>query len=83
MDFCLDLITAHYRLTSVSMVGLQVWRGSLLLSDFILNSKESDPSPFRDKVILELAAGTGLTSVVAATVAKSVICTGWEMKLVN
>ena len=57
------------------MVGLQVWRAGLHLADYIL----SNPKEFRGKRILELAGGTGLLSIVAATKyvkAKEVICTG-------
>ena len=53
-------------------MGLQVWRGALLLCDFIL----ANPEIFKNANVLELAAGTGVTSVVAATSAKSVLCTG-------
>lgn len=54
------------------MVGLQVWRGALLLSDFIL----AQPQHFQNKSLIELAAGTGLTSIVASKFASKVICTG-------
>uniref|UniRef100_A0A8K9X512 Methyltransferase 22, Kin17 lysine n=1 Tax=Oncorhynchus mykiss TaxID=8022 RepID=A0A8K9X512_ONCMY len=48
-----------------------VWRGAFLLADLIL----SQPTTFRGATVLELGAGTGLTSVVMATVAKTVYCT--------
>lgn len=54
------------------MVGLQVWRGALLLADYIL----SHPDSFRNQIILELGSGVGLTSIVASYLAKEVICTG-------
>ncbi|XP_035510843.1 methyltransferase-like protein 22 [Morone saxatilis] len=50
----------------------QVWRGALLLADFIL----SKPATFRGATVLELGAGTGLTSIIMATIAKTVYCTG-------
>lgn len=62
----------HHISTELQYVGLQVWRGALLLADYIL----SNPDLFRDKVILELGAGVGLTSIVASFLAKEVICTG-------
>lgn len=40
--------------------------------DFIL----SNPDMFRGATVLELGAGTGLTSIVMATIAKTVYCTG-------
>lgn len=49
----------------------KVWRGAFLLADLIL----SQPTTFRGATVLELGAGTGLTSVVMATVAKTVYCT--------
>uniref|UniRef100_A0A672FR88 Methyltransferase like 22 n=1 Tax=Salarias fasciatus TaxID=181472 RepID=A0A672FR88_SALFA len=49
----------------------QVWRGAFLLADFIL----SEPQSFRGATVLELGGGTGFTSVVMATVAKTVYCT--------
>ena len=47
--------------TDVELVGLQVWRGALFLADYIIMHS----SLFAGKNILELAAGTGLTSIVA------------------
>ena len=49
----------------------QVWRGALLLSDLLL----AKPELVEGKKVLELAAGTGLTSIVAATLAESVTAT--------
>lgn len=40
--------------------------------DFIL----SNPVVFRGATVLELGAGTGLTSIITATIAKTVYCTG-------
>ena len=51
---------------------LQVWRGALLLSDYILHQREL----FSDCVAMELGAGVGLVSITLATVAKQVFCTG-------
>ncbi len=50
----------------------QVWRGALLLSDYIL----THPDEFYGKFILELAAGTGITSIAAAELASHILCTG-------
>jgi methyltransferase-like protein 22 len=64
----------HSSKTNIAMVGLQVWRGAFLLGDLLihlgLNGK------LKGKSIVELGAGTGLTSFVAALYAKKVICTG-------
>ena len=48
-----------------------MWRGALLLSDFVL----AHPKLLQGKTVLELAAGTGLTSIVAATLAHAVTAT--------
>ncbi|XP_044038112.1 methyltransferase-like protein 22 isoform X5 [Siniperca chuatsi] len=48
-----------------------VWRGAFLMADFIL----SMPAMFRGGTVLELGAGTGLTSIIMATIAKTVYCT--------
>lgn len=42
------------------------------MADFIL----SKPEMFRGATVLELGAGTGLTSIIMATTAKTVYCTG-------
>ncbi|XP_035850730.1 methyltransferase-like protein 22 isoform X2 [Sander lucioperca] len=61
----------HTMATTLEDVGKQVWRGAFLMADFIL----SEPLMFRGATVLELGAGTGLTSIVMATVAKTVYCT--------
>ena len=66
----------HHTSTELQYVGLQVWRGALLLADYIL----SNPDLFKDKVVLELGAGVGLTSIVASFLAKKVICTDIDVK---
>ncbi|XP_012249240.1 methyltransferase-like protein 22 [Bombus impatiens] len=70
------LLIEHHISTELQYVGLQVWRGALLLADYIL----SNPDLFRDKVVLELGAGVGLTSIVASFLAKEVICTDIDVK---
>ena len=50
--------------TNVGLVGLQVWRGALFLADYIIMHSSS----FTSKNMLELAAGTGLTSIVAVLI---------------
>eukprot|EP00069_Balaena_mysticetus_P020639 bmy_02824T0 len=52
--------------------GWKVWRGALLLADYILSQRDL----FRGRTVLELGAGTGLASILAATVAQTVYCTG-------
>ncbi|XP_011186196.2 methyltransferase-like protein 22 [Zeugodacus cucurbitae] len=61
----------HSEATELRLVGLQVWRGALLLADYIFHKRNE----FRDKFILELGAGVGLTSIAAALYAQQVVCT--------
>ena len=68
-----------YGETNVDLVGLQIWKGAFFLADFIIMNSET----FVGKHVLELAAGTGITSIVATLVGKdqlhaisgSLICT--------
>lgn len=73
VDKCLkDIIRIeHTMATPLEDVGKQVWRGAFLLADFIL----SRPLMFRGATVLELGAGIGLSSIIMATVAKTVYCT--------
>ncbi|XP_033499801.1 methyltransferase-like protein 22 isoform X5 [Epinephelus lanceolatus] len=61
----------HTMATPLEDVGKQVWRGAFFLADFIV----SKPHIFRGATVLELGAGTGLTSIIMATIAKTVYCT--------
>ena len=58
--------------TPLEDVGLQVWRGALLMTDYIIHNS----SRFDGATVLELGAGIGLVSIVASLSAKSVYCTG-------
>ena len=70
------LVLEHRVTTNLQHVGLQVWRGALLLADYIL----SNPDLFKDKTVLELGAGVGLTSIVASFLADKVICTDVDVE---
>ncbi|KAM8934186.1 methyltransferase-like protein 22 [Pelodytes ibericus] len=61
----------HVMATTLDDVGKQMWRGALILGDYILWKKEL----FRGCTVLELGAGTGFTSIIMATVAKMVYST--------
>ncbi|KAM4819931.1 methyltransferase-like protein 22 isoform 1-T1 [Thomomys bottae] len=61
----------HTMATPLEDVGKQVWRGALFLADYILFQRDL----FQGCTALELGAGTGLASIVAATVARTVYCT--------
>lgn len=70
-----DCTACHVTVLSVCVE--QVWRGAFLLADFIL----SEADMFRGATVLELGAGMGFTSIVMATVAKTVYCTGVMMNI--
>jgi hypothetical protein len=63
----------HSYSSTLDLVGRQIWRGALLLADFVLHH---GPSLLQGRTVLELASGVGLTSIVAAMFATEVICTG-------
>lgn len=50
----------HKIQSTLAEVGFQVWRGSLFMADFVLQYKEL----FQDKTVLEIGAGTGISSIV-------------------
>ena len=64
----------HSLETHLDDVGLQLWRGSLLLSDFILEKQSR--GEFYNVVVVELGAGIGLAGMVAGRTAKTVYLTG-------
>ncbi|XP_078713260.1 methyltransferase-like protein 22 isoform X1 [Lampetra fluviatilis] len=65
------LLIEHTMGTCLDDVGKQVWRGAFLLGDYLLQHRRE----FCGVTALELGAGTGATSIVAATFARTVYCT--------
>lgn len=49
------ILIEHQQSTNLALVGLQVWRGALLLSDFLFQNRWK----FESKRILELGSGVG------------------------
>lgn len=66
----------HSVSTPIKLVGLQVWRGALLLADFVIYNGKSH---FHNKTVMELGSGVGLTSIAAAMFAKCVVCTDIDL----
>lgn len=64
----------HSRRTALDLVGLQMWRGSLLLADWLIFNSDKFP---KDNFILELSGGVGFTAIVASMF-YPVICTDVE-----
>lgn len=65
-------LSEHSSMTELPLVGLQIWRGAFLLSDFIISERKL----IQSKNVLELGSGVGLSSIVAGIYAKEVVCTG-------
>lgn len=61
----------HSMQTKISHVGLQLWRASLFMCDYLLNNT----SFLRDKTVVELGAGLGIASMFCSMYAKFVYCT--------
>ena len=75
-----DVVRLHHHMsTNLTYVGLQVWKGSLIMCDYILHHNEL----FQGKNILELGAGTGLTGIAVAQYAASVMCTDKGDEILN
>nr|XP_040236082.2 methyltransferase-like protein 22 isoform X1 [Anopheles coluzzii] len=66
----------HRKSTRLDAVGLQIWRGALLLGDYIMHNERK----FKNTHILELGSGVGLTSIVASMYAREVICTDIDIE---
>eukprot|EP00249_Psilotum_nudum_P010199 c22397_g1_i2 orf=78-845(+) len=78
-----DIITIFHQLkTSILHVGLQVWRGALLLSDFLIH-KIRTTNELDNVTALELGAGTGLAGIVLAQKAKLVFLTDRGLGVLN
>jgi len=61
----------HKMKTKLKDVGLQLWRASFYLMDFLI----ANASVFHNKIVVELGAGLGVASMVASLFASKVYCT--------
>lgn len=67
----------HSLSTTLDLVGLQVWKSALLTCDWLL--APSNEAYIRDATVLDLGAGTGLTSIAACLAgARTIFCTDSE-----
>ncbi|XP_024526805.1 methyltransferase-like protein 22 isoform X3 [Selaginella moellendorffii] len=69
-----SILIYHNMATAIPLVGLQVWRGALLLADFIIH-KCKNTSDFENVTALEFGCGTGLAGITLARHAKLVFLT--------
>ncbi|KAL7979081.1 hypothetical protein Chor_015105 [Crotalus horridus] len=67
----------HTMATPLEDVGKQVWRGAFLLADYILSKQDL----FKGCTVLELGAGIGFVSIIMAKAAKTIYCTGSEIRV--
>ena len=73
-----DFIQIKHKVQStLNEVGFQIWRGALFMADFAL----LHPGLFQDQTVLEIGAGTGLTSIIISKHCqpKKVIATDIEL----
>lgn len=61
----------HKLSTPLDLVGLQVWRGSLLLADFLLHQKHASCI----NTVVELGAGPGVAGLMATQISRRVFLT--------
>lgn len=60
----------HQKSTDLTLVGLQVWRGALILADFLFYNRHK----FAKRNILEMGSGVGLSSIAAAIYSEQNVC---------
>ncbi|XP_058115485.1 uncharacterized protein LOC131258283 isoform X1 [Magnolia sinica] len=76
-------VTIQHKITSsISSVGLQVWRAAMVLADFVLHTIFTS-SDFNNIVALELGAGTGLVGILLARVARTVFLTDCDDEILG
>jgi predicted nicotinamide N-methyase len=66
----------HYLETNLDNVGLQLWKSSLYLSDYLITN--SSTIFINQTQVVELGAGTGLTSLVCSLFTDKIMCTDLE-----
>ena len=69
------LIIEHSMHTTLDMVGLQLWRASFFMCDFLLDNA---PRLLKHKTVVEFGAGLGLASLFCSMYAERVFCTDLE-----
>lgn len=69
------ILIEHSPSTVLQLVGLQVWRGALLINDYIIHNRNR----FMGKSLLELGSGVGLSSILAAKYCDTVCCTDLDI----
>ncbi|KAK3798535.1 hypothetical protein RRG08_001297 [Elysia crispata] len=74
---CQGVITIEHKMeTFLKDVGYQLWAGALLMCDYLL--QEVNHVQLKNSTVLDLGAGLGITSIVAAMFASCIICTDYR-----
>ncbi|MCO5581199.1 hypothetical protein L7F22_035077 [Adiantum nelumboides] len=76
------IIIHHHVKTTLTYVGLQVWKASLLLGDFLLHKMQTT-SELNDVIGLELGAGTGILGILLAAKAGLVYLTDLDVDVLD
>lgn len=69
------ILIEHSQSTVLELVGLQVWRGALLINDYIIHNRDM----FKGRNLIELGSGVGLSSILAAQYCDQVWCTDLDI----
>ncbi|XP_050526411.1 methyltransferase-like protein 22 isoform X1 [Daktulosphaira vitifoliae] len=67
-----EVVIEHFNRSPLDLVGMQVWRSALLMSDFIMYRRDIFNY---NQVVLELGSGVGMTGIVLAMHCKETIFT--------
>lgn len=74
-----EVLVRHECETPLAGVGMQVWRGALLLADYVVQHSAA----LRGSTVLELGCGCGLTGLVAARFASHVVLTDAPVRVLH
>ena len=74
-----EVLVRHECETPLAGVGMQIWRGALLLADYVHHRSAS----LRGATVLELGCGCALTGLLAARFASHVVLTDSPVRVLN
>ncbi|KAI5060701.1 hypothetical protein GOP47_0025121, partial [Adiantum capillus-veneris] len=76
------IVIHHHARTTLPYVGLQIWKASFLLGDFLLHKMQTT-AELDDVIALELGAGTGLLGILLAAKARLVFLTDFDVDVLD
>jgi len=74
-----EVLVRHECETPLAGVGMQIWRGALLLADYVLHRSAT----LRGATVLELGCGCALTGLLAARFASHVVLTDSPVRVLD